>query len=285
LHPTGETIIAGKYRLLQKLGEGGMGSVWRAQHIPLDSPVAIKLIDPALASTTDALSRFLREARAAASLRSPHVVQILDHGVDEGTPYIAMELLEGETLGQRLARVGKLPPSDTARMLVQVGRAVRRAHDAGIVHRDLKPDNVFIVHNDDDEIAKVLDFGIAKLNRGIDGAPSTGATRTGALLGTPDYMSPEQIEGDRSLDYRSDIWSLGVIAFECLVGRRPFDAESIGSLILAICSRPMPVPSNYGPIQRASMHGLRARVVANRTSASLRHERPVASSKESATAT
>ncbi len=244
----GASIIAGKYRLLQKLGEGGMGSVWRAEHIQLQSQIAIKLIDPSLANTTDALSRFLREARSAASLRSPHVVQILDHGVDDGTPYIAMELLDGETLGQRLARIGPLAPADTARLLLQVGRAVRRAHDSGIVHRDLKPDNIFIVQNDDDEVAKVLDFGIAKFNRGDPGSPSTGATRTGALLGTPYYMSPEQVEADRSLDYRSDIWALGVIAFECLLGRRPFDAESLGSLILAICSRPLPIPSASGPV-------------------------------------
>ncbi|MEO7035412.1 MAG: serine/threonine-protein kinase [Polyangiaceae bacterium] len=246
LEPLANLVIAGKYRLLQKLGEGGMGSVWRAEHLTLRSQVAIKLIDPSLATTNDARDRFLREAQSAASLRSPHVVQILDHGVDEGTPYIAMELLDGESLGERLARVGRLEPSEAARLLVQIGRAVGRAHDSRIVHRDLKPDNVFIVRNDDEEIAKVLDFGIAKLStQGIDDA-ATGGTRTGAMLGTPYYMSPEQAEGARSLDHRSDIWAMGVIAFECLLGRRPFDGETIGGLVLSICSRPLPVPSSCG---------------------------------------
>lgn len=225
-----------------------MGAVWRAEHLLLKSHVAIKLISPELATTSEALNRFLREAQAAASLRSAHVVQILDYGVDEGTPYIAMELLDGESLGARLERVHCIAPSETAGLLLQVGRAVARAHDAGIVHRDLKPDNVFIVRNDEDEIAKVLDFGIAKLSRrGVDG-PATGATRTGALLGTPYYMSPEQIEGSAELDHRSDVWAIGVIAYECLLGQRPFDAETMGGLVLAICSKPLPVPSARGSV-------------------------------------
>ncbi|HEX3775487.1 MAG TPA: protein kinase [Polyangiaceae bacterium] len=246
---SGETqIIAGKYELLRKLGQGGMGSVWYAQHLTLHSPVAIKLIDPAIATNPEALGRFLREAQSAAVLRSPHVVQILDHGVDNGVPYIAMELLEGESLADRLARVGRLSPAETARIVIHVCRAVGRAHDAGIVHRDLKPDNVFLVRNDDEEVAKVLDFGIAKATTHGLGAAASGATRTGALLGTPYYMSPEQAEGDRSLDSRADIWALGVITFECLLGRRPFEAETLGSLLLAICTRPIPVPSRVGQV-------------------------------------
>src|SRR5262245_47212839 len=145
-----DTILAGKYRLTRQLGRGGMGSVWLAQHLTLDSPVAIKLMDPAIASSQEALQRFWREAQAAASLRSPHVVQILDHGVDQGTPYIAMELLDGESLADRLARVGTLGPPETARIMTQVARAVRRAHEAGIVHRDLKPDNIYLVRNDEE---------------------------------------------------------------------------------------------------------------------------------------
>jgi len=220
-----------------------MGSVWRAEHLLLRSQVAIKLISPDLASSREGLSRFLREAQAAAALRSPHVVQILDYGVDDGTPYIAMELLEGESLGARLERIGRITAQDTGALFVQLGRAIARAHDAGIIHRDLKPDNIFIVRNDEDEIAKVLDFGIAKLSTlGVEG-PVTGATRTGALLGTPYYMSPEQVEGSSALDWRSDVWAIGVIAFECLIGQKPFDAETIGGLVLAICSKPLPIPS------------------------------------------
>ena len=226
-----------------------MGSVWLAEHLTLCSQVAIKLIHVDMASSAEVLDRFLREARAAASLRSPHVVQILDHGVDDGTPYITMELLEGESLADRLARVGRLEPAALARIMTEVGRAVGRAHEAGIIHRDMKPDNVFLVRNDDDEVTKVLDFGVAKASKpGSLGAAASSATRTGAVLGTPYYMSPEQAVGARSLDHRTDIWAMGVIAFECLLGQRPFDAETLGGLLLAICTHPIPIPSRCGPV-------------------------------------
>ncbi|HEY2409001.1 MAG TPA: serine/threonine-protein kinase [Polyangiaceae bacterium] len=243
------TIIAGKYRLGRQLGQGGMGSVWLAEHLSLHSPVAIKLIDPGIANNGEALGRFLREAQSAASLRSPHVVQILDHGVDNGVPYIAMELLEGESLADRLTRVNRLSLAEATRIMTHVSRAIGRAHEAGIVHRDLKPDNIYLVRNDDEEIAKVLDFGIAKATtQGGLASSVSGSTRTGAVLGTPYYMSPEQAEGIKSLDFRADIWALGVICFECILGRRPFDAETLGGLLLAICARPMPIPSQYGPV-------------------------------------
>ena len=249
MNPAEASIIAGKYRLLRKLGQGAMGDVWQAEHLSLKSQIAIKFIQVDTALHADALTRFLREAQAAASLRSPHVVQILDHGVDDGVPYIAMELLEGESLAARLARVGRLEPREVSQILIHVGRAMARAHEAGIVHRDLKPDNIFLVRNDDEEIAKVLDFGIAKASD-VDGlnAPVAAATRTGAVMGTPYYMSPEQTEGAKGVDVRADIWSLGVIAFECLLGRRPFDAETLGGLLLAICTKPMPTPSELGSV-------------------------------------
>src|SRR5687768_6041171 len=240
-------VLSGKYRLERELGRGGMGSVWLAQHMTLRSPVAIKLIDPGIADNPEALARFLREAQAAASLRSPHVVQILDHGVDEGVPFIVMELLEGESLASRLERVQRLSPAETARIITQVARAVARAHEAGIVHRDLKPDNIYLVRNDEEEIAKVLDFGVAKATTHGMGA-ATGATRTGSVLGTPYYMSPEQAEGAKGVDGRSDLWSLGVIAWECLLGKRPFESETLGGLLLAICARPMPTPSSTGSV-------------------------------------
>ena len=159
--PSGAQVLAGKYKLVHQLGKGGMGTVWLAHHLTLQSPVAIKLIEPQIASNPEALARFMREARAAAALRSPHVVQILDHGVDDGTPYIAMELLEGESLAARLRKVGRLSPEDTARILTHTARAVSRAHEVGVVHRDLKPDNIFLIENEEEELAKVLDFGIA----------------------------------------------------------------------------------------------------------------------------
>ena len=245
-----QQILSGKYRLERELGRGGMGSVWLAQHLTLRSPVAIKLIDAEISSKPEALARFLREAQAAASLRSPHVVQILDHGVDDGVPFIVMELLEGESLAARIERLHWLSPHDTAHILTQVGRAMTKAHEAGIVHRDLKPDNIFIVRNDEEEIAKVLDFGVAKSDtHGLGAVSST--TRTGSVLGTPYYMSPEQAEGAKSVDQRSDIWAMGVIAWECLLGTRPFEAETLGGLLLAICAREMPEPSRSGPVPAA----------------------------------
>jgi serine/threonine protein kinase len=220
-----------------------MGAVWRAEHVELGTPAAVKLLDPTIAGSSEALVRFKREAQAAATLRSPHVVQILDYGVDGGTPYIAMELLEGESLAARLRRVGRLSPAVTATILTHVARAVAKAHGMGIIHRDLKPDNVFLVPYEDGEMAKVLDFGIAK--RTATGAASLGApeTRTGSLLGTPYYMSPEQASGRKEVDHRTDIWAMAVIAFECLTGRRPFDDETLGGLVLAICAEAPPVPS------------------------------------------
>jgi serine/threonine-protein kinase len=241
------TVLAGKYALMSKLGQGGMGSVYRAEHVQLRSPVAIKLIDQQIVGNPEALARFMREAQSAAALRSPHVVQILDYGADQGVPYIAMELLEGESLAARRERVGRLSPAETAHFLTHVGRAVSKAHESGIVHRDLKPDNIFLVRNDEEEVAKVLDFGIAKAGAGF-GVTTGSATRTGAVMGTPYYMSPEQAEGNKLVDHRTDLWALGVIAFECLVGRRPFDSDALGSLLLAICTRPIPVPSSLGPV-------------------------------------
>ncbi len=157
-----KTILAGKYRLVRQLGRGGMGSVWFAYHLTLQAPVAIKLMDPEIATNAESLHRFLNEAKAAAALRSPHVVQVLDHGVDHGVPYIVMELLEGESLGDRLAARGGLTPVETSRIVTQIARALSRAHDAGIIHRDLKPENVFLVRNDEEEVVKILDFGVAK---------------------------------------------------------------------------------------------------------------------------
>jgi serine/threonine protein kinase len=239
-------VIAGRYRITSQLGAGGMGSVWRAEHLTLGSPVAIKLIDESIAKHPEVLARFEREAQAAASLRSPHVVQVLDYGVDDKTPFIAMELLDGESLEERLERLGKLSLPETVRIITQVARAIARAHEIGIVHRDLKPGNIFLVRNDDDEVAKVLDFGIAKKD---ETAATT--TRTGAMVGTPAYMSPEQAQGSKQLDGRTDLWALGAIAFECLTGALPFDGEALGELIVKICTTSPPVPSTLAPLPPA----------------------------------
>jgi serine/threonine protein kinase len=243
------TVLAEKYRLESLIGRGGMGSVWRAEHLGLNAPVAVKLLNLVqFEGASDALARFHREARSAAAIRSPHVVQILDHGVDAtfGVPFIVMELMEGESLANRLTRCGRIPPAEVGRVFAHVARALSRAHEAGIVHRDLKPDNVFLVLNEDEEVAKVLDFGIAKAQAHALGSDSN--TRTGAIMGTAYYMSPEQISGTKNVDFRTDLWAMGVMACECLTGRRPFEAESIGGITLKICIEPVPLPSSLGPV-------------------------------------
>ncbi len=242
-----DRVLVGRYRLDERLGAGGMGSIWRAHHLVLAAPVAVKLIDREAIPDEETLARFMREAQSAATLRSPHVVQILDYGVDDKLPFIVMELLDGENLAQRLRRLGRLSSGETARVVTHIGRAVARAHEAGIVHRDLKPENVFLIRNEDEEIAKVLDFGVAKVSVSELGQEGT-RTRTGSILGTPYYMSPEQAQGNKAVDTRSDLWSLGVIAFECLTGKRPFYSDGLGDLVLQICIREIPVPSEYGSV-------------------------------------
>jgi serine/threonine-protein kinase len=244
--PKGGRVIAGKFRLEWPIGRGGMGTVWAAMHLQLDMPVAVKFMDPS-AADADGRLRFEREARAIAQLRSPHVVQVLDHGVDNGTPYIVMELLEGEDLESRLRRTKKLSIAIATRIFTQSAKALRRAHDAGIVHRDLKPNNVFLARVDDEEVVKLLDFGVAKLqwNGALD--PHNESTQQGLLLGSPCYMSPEQARGHKNIDHRSDLWSLAVILFRSLTGVRPFDASTIADLIIKICAEDPPHVSSLMP--------------------------------------
>ncbi len=236
-------VLASRYRLERQLGKGGMGSVWLAEHLALRSWVAVKLMDPAIAATPEGAERFRREAQAAASLRSAHVVQVLDYGVHEQTPFLVMELLQGESLAACLGREQRLTPARTLSIVTQVARALGRAHAAGIVHRDLKPDNVFLVKEDDQELVKILDFGIAKTPQGRFGGMET---RTGVTMGTPYYMSPEQAEGKRAVDFRTDLWAMAVITSECMTGVRPFDGSTYGELLLNICARPIAPPSSHG---------------------------------------
>ncbi len=241
--PEANLVVADRFRLVRELGRGGMGSVWLAHHMQLDIPCAVKFIEsPAV--TEEARARFATEARAAAALRSPHVVQVLDTGTWQDMPYIAMELLEGEELSMRLERLGKLPPRVVLELVGQAARALTKAHGLGIVHRDLKPDNLFIVRDEDRELVKILDFGIAKF---VDPLATGVQTRTGSVMGTPYYMSPEQAKGSKAIDHRSDVWSLGVIVYECLTGFRPFDSDSLGDLILRIVSYPIPTLRERAP--------------------------------------
>ncbi|HWA70906.1 MAG TPA: serine/threonine-protein kinase [Polyangiaceae bacterium] len=239
-------VLSGRYRLLSRLGAGGMGSVWRARDLTLDADVAIKLMGAEFVGSGEAVARFRREARAAAAIRSGHVVQILDYGVDGDTPFIAMELLRGDSLADRLARMGPLSAPAAAHLLGHVARALTLAHEHGIVHRDLKPDNIFIVREGDEDVAKVLDFGVARRREGL-GDSSGLQTRAGAILGTPFYMSPEQ-SGGEPVDELSDIWAFGVIACECLTGTRPFAGDTLGALFRAVCIADIPRPSSLGAV-------------------------------------
>jgi eukaryotic-like serine/threonine-protein kinase len=223
-----------------------MGSVWEGVHETLGTRVAVKLIEVEHVQSGDSRRRFETEARAAAMLQSKHVVEVYDYGVSpDGHPFIVMQYLAGEPLDRRLEREGRLNPVDTARILIQVCRALARAHALGIIHRDLKPENIFLMRDQEDgtELAKVVDFGIAKVVGGSGSTPEESATRTGSVLGTPYYMSPEQARGLRSVDHRSDLWSVGVIAFRCMVGRLPFQGEAVGDVLVNLCTGPIPVPS------------------------------------------
>ncbi|MGC4066513.1 MAG: serine/threonine-protein kinase [Polyangiaceae bacterium] len=248
MQPDSGEIVAGKYRLTRLIGRGGMGTVWEGVHITLGTRVAVKFIDGTVAESPEALHRFENEARAAARLNSKYAVQVYDHGTtQDGRPFIVMEFLQGEPLDARLERENRIHPLETAKIIAQVCRALSRAHAAGIVHRDLKPENVFLVWDDEDQanVAKVVDFGIAKFTSNQLGVSSS--TRTGSLLGTPYFMSPEQARGLRTVDHRTDLWSLGVIAFRCIVGRLPFEGVSVGDLLVKICTAPIPVPSQECP--------------------------------------
>jgi serine/threonine-protein kinase len=239
--------IAGKYELVRLIGNGGMGSVWEAKHVTLGTRVAIKFIESDLARSEDARRRFELEARAAAALESRYAIRVFDHGItDDDRPFIVMELLVGESLAAR-ASAGPMSLADVASLVQHVARGLSQAHDNGIVHRDLKVENVFLARVDDEEVAKVLDFGIAKLlpRHDVEVSEAT-TTRSGTLLGTPFYMSPEQARG-LTVDHRSDLWSLGVIVFRCVLGRFPFEGNSIGDLLVKICVEKTLVPSEIDP--------------------------------------
>jgi serine/threonine-protein kinase len=233
-------VIAGKYRLEQEIGRGSMGTVYRAQHVSLGTRFAIKLISSEYSQSQDARKRFSVEAKAVAKLRSRHVVQVYDDGeTPEGNPYIVLEYLDGESLEQRLEREHDLPLADAVRVASHVGRALARAHAQGIVHRDLKPGNVFLVRTDEDEagwLAKVLDFGIAKL----DEHGGSGTTQAGTVLGTPLFMSPEQVRGASAVDHRADLYSLGMCLYHMLTGEFAFDRPNFSDVLIAICTEPLP---------------------------------------------
>jgi serine/threonine-protein kinase len=224
-------LIGGKYRLVRPLAKGGMGSVWVARHETLDIDVAVKVIARPERAGRTALGRFEREAKTAAQLRSPHVVHVYDFGLANGQPYIVMELLQGEDLATRLSREGPISLAEVASIIGQAAKGLAAAHDLGLVHRDIKPSNIFLAKAHREQLVKVLDFGIVKDLRATQ--PGT-ETSTGVIVGSPYYMSPEQTRAGK-LDARSDVWSLGAVAYEMSCGMRPFEGASLGDVIARIC--------------------------------------------------
>ncbi len=242
-------LFAGKYELIQQLGEGGMGVVHLAVHKALDQRVAIKLLHAAALSDPSSLERFNREGRLAAALKSEHVARVLDVGVTEHSePYMVMEYLEGEDLQSYVRDRGPLSVGEAAQYVLQACEAIAEAHGQGIVHRDLKPANLFLTKRVDGRpLVKVLDFGISKLSAEAQQGQNVPLTLTRAVMGSPSYMSPEQLRSSRSADLRSDIWSLGVVLHELLTGRLPFHAETLTELTVKVVTEPAPAPSSIRP--------------------------------------
>jgi eukaryotic-like serine/threonine-protein kinase len=251
-------IIAGRYQVIREIGAGGMGAVCEAVHIHTGKRVAVKVVhnrhdDVDEKSWSDTLSRFSREARAASAIDTPHISRVFDAGTDEdtGQPYLVMELLEGFDLFKVAKKFGPLPPDTVIRIAIQACRGLERAHAVGVIHRDIKPGNIFLSESEDGTYtAKILDFGIAKLSKSssLSSGETSELTRTGTMVGSPQYMSPEQAKSLKTIDARSDIWSLGVVIYRLLTGSTPFrDLESLGQLILAICTDPAPPLQERAP--------------------------------------
>ncbi len=238
-------VIAGRYRLERLLASGGMGTVWVARHLTLGSEVAIKFMLGDSTELSVARGRFEREARTASLIRHPNVVTVQDYGIEGQTPYIAMELLHGENLDEFLVRKKRVTLTELEPIISQISRGLRKAHETGIVHRDLKPSNIFLARDDSDghEVVKILDFGIAKE---ID-ATLGQHTKTTELMGSPHYMSPEQLRSTKKSDFRSDLWSLGVIIYRALTGVTPFPGDTLAEVMVQVFSGKWTPPTTVVP--------------------------------------
>jgi serine/threonine-protein kinase len=253
-------VIGDRYGVTALIGEGGMGEVYEAEHLAIGRLVAVKVLNPKRAQDREAISRLRHEARVAGTLGHPNICAIYDMGrLDDGSPYLVMERLHGETLAQRLLREVRLPIDDLVDVMVQVLSALSAAHQRGIIHRDLKPDNIFLSRREGMRpIPKLLDFGISK-SEDIEETMADLSAQTVAA-GTPFYMAPEQARGDRGLDHRIDLWATGIILYECLSGQRPFDARNYNALLVQILgAAPRPLhevqpdvpPALEGIVERA----------------------------------
>jgi tRNA A-37 threonylcarbamoyl transferase component Bud32 len=255
--------IIGGHRIIRALGQGGMGAVYLAEHALLGRRAAVKVLLPALSQNPEMVTRFFNEARAATAIADPGIVQIYDFGYHtDGSAFIVMELLEGEPLDKRLERMGRLPAVDALRIARQIATTLAAAHARGIVHRDLKPENVYLVR--DNEVAggervRVLDFGIAKLT---GDQHATSKTQTGAIMGTPLYMSPEQCRGAGEVDHRSDIYALGCMLYHLLLGRPPFVGEGLGEILAMQLYETATPPSVVLPFLGGALDGLVMRCLA-----------------------
>ncbi len=258
--PNVEKLI-GQYRILRTLGAGGMGTVYLGEHLLLGRRAAIKTLLPALSSQREIVDRFFNEARAISAISDPGVVQVFDFGYHvDGTAYIVMELLEGESLAARLERVERLPLVEALRLARQLASSLAAAHEREVIHRDLKPGNVFVIRDAEvpgGERTKILDFGICKL-----GDADATTTQTGTMLGTPVYMSPEQCRGAGQVDRRSDIYSLGCVLFHMITGRPPFDCEAVGDYIAAHLKEPAPAASSIADAIPPEVDAVLARCLA-----------------------
>ena len=244
MHLVGKTI-GGRYKIKGVLGEGGMGTVFDAEHLGLGRGVAVKVLSPSQAKKSVAVKRFQQEARAAGAIGHPNICEVYDFGVlDDSSPYLVMEKLIGQTLADRIAKEGGLPFDDVIQIACQVLGGLSAAHEKGIIHRDIKPENIFLSRRPGSSLTvKLLDFGVSKMMAEFQNPDDAlDLTRTGMVMGTPYYMSPEQARGERNLDGRVDVYACGVVMYEAIAGRRPFLAPNYNALLLAIINTiPKPV--------------------------------------------
>ena len=224
-------MVLGSYEIVRKIGEGGMGVVWEGRHGALRKRVAIKTLKPEVAVNADFVARFVREGRAAARIRHPNAVDVVDVGVENGIPYLVMDLLEGESLAERITTKGPLTTKELSDIMVPILLALAAAHDEGIIHRDLKPENIFLAKGRDGTVVPtLLDFGVAKLT-----GEEAHLTQSSTFMGTPYYMSPEQANDSKGVDARTDVYSAAVVMYEALAGKKPFEGSSIIVLVRLIC--------------------------------------------------